>query len=324
VLGAGGVTGAAFHAGVLLALEHDFGWDPRSAELVLGTSAGAVVAALVRAGLNTDDLAAWAAPANARRAGAASRQVLDEIDRHPFALARPHLRVPRPAATVVRRMVCPDGVGLHTSLISLLPGGWIDAGRSLQRLDALVPRWPEEALWIPAVRKADGQRVVFGRDDRTATPAQAIASSSAIPALFAPVTIGGSCYIDGAAHSPTNADLLVDSGVDVAIVVAPMSTRRHAANVLHPTELLRIVARRRLDVECRTLEAAGIEVFRFEPGAAVVDEMGLDALDRARTGAVAREAFLDAGAHAASDRNLRRTLAATARQAHRTAGVPRR
>ena len=31
VLGAGGVVGQAYHAGVLAALEHDCGWDPRTA-----------------------------------------------------------------------------------------------------------------------------------------------------------------------------------------------------------------------------------------------------------------------------------------------------
>lgn len=30
VLGAGGIVGQAYQAGVLTALEHDLGWDPRS------------------------------------------------------------------------------------------------------------------------------------------------------------------------------------------------------------------------------------------------------------------------------------------------------
>ncbi|MBJ7282394.1 MAG: hypothetical protein JHD40_04705, partial [Acidimicrobiia bacterium] len=41
VLGAGGLTGQAFHAGVLAGLADGIGWDARSAELVVGTSAGA-------------------------------------------------------------------------------------------------------------------------------------------------------------------------------------------------------------------------------------------------------------------------------------------
>ena len=43
VLGAGGIAGGAFHAGVLAALEEATGWDPRRAGLVVGTSAGSIV-----------------------------------------------------------------------------------------------------------------------------------------------------------------------------------------------------------------------------------------------------------------------------------------
>src|SRR3954468_9052054 len=47
VLGAGGVTGDAFHRGVLRALQ-DRGYDARSADVVVGTSAGSVGAAFLR------------------------------------------------------------------------------------------------------------------------------------------------------------------------------------------------------------------------------------------------------------------------------------
>ena len=50
VLGAGGVIGHAFHAGVLAALADDTGWDPRRADVIVGTSAGSIAGALLRAG----------------------------------------------------------------------------------------------------------------------------------------------------------------------------------------------------------------------------------------------------------------------------------
>src|SRR5262245_49971223 len=56
VLGAGGVVGHAFHVGVLCALAEEFGWDPRAAELIVGTSAGSVVGASMRAGVSPADL----------------------------------------------------------------------------------------------------------------------------------------------------------------------------------------------------------------------------------------------------------------------------
>ena len=52
VLGAGGAVGHAFHAGVLAALADETGWDAREAEVVVGTSAGSVVGALLRAGMS--------------------------------------------------------------------------------------------------------------------------------------------------------------------------------------------------------------------------------------------------------------------------------
>src|SRR4051794_30145226 len=50
VLGGGGVPGVAYHAAVLAALENDLGWDARSAQVIVGTSAGAIVGSLPRAG----------------------------------------------------------------------------------------------------------------------------------------------------------------------------------------------------------------------------------------------------------------------------------
>src|SRR4051812_7021598 len=60
VLGAGGVTGGAFHAGVLAALADATGWDARQAEVIVGTSAGSATAAILRAGLPPADLVARA------------------------------------------------------------------------------------------------------------------------------------------------------------------------------------------------------------------------------------------------------------------------
>src|SRR5687768_13521414 len=55
VLGAGGVAGGAFHSGVLAALHESMGWDPRDAAVIVGTSAGSITAAALRAGLSAAD-----------------------------------------------------------------------------------------------------------------------------------------------------------------------------------------------------------------------------------------------------------------------------
>src|SRR5579863_5281454 len=58
VLGAGGVVGQAYQAGVLAALEREAHWDARGAAIIVGTSAGSVTGAALRVGVPATDLAA--------------------------------------------------------------------------------------------------------------------------------------------------------------------------------------------------------------------------------------------------------------------------
>ena len=75
VLGAGGVVGQAYHSGVLAALEHDLGWDPRTAEVIVGTSAGSITGALLRNGVPASELAAWSVRAPLSAEGALLEQL---------------------------------------------------------------------------------------------------------------------------------------------------------------------------------------------------------------------------------------------------------
>jgi NTE family protein len=61
VLGAGGVVGASWLIGALEARESETGFSPGMADVVVGTSAGSVVGALVAAGLPPALLAAYSA-----------------------------------------------------------------------------------------------------------------------------------------------------------------------------------------------------------------------------------------------------------------------
>src|SRR5688500_17649462 len=95
VLGAGGVVGMAYHAGVLHALEQEAGFAADAADLIVGTSAGSVVGAYVRAGWSTDDfwhLALGDHPELEAIGGGdpieARRQILTPAFRSPFDLAR--------------------------------------------------------------------------------------------------------------------------------------------------------------------------------------------------------------------------------------------
>ena len=48
MLGAGGVTGAAYQVGTLMALHMATGWWPGDADVIVGTSSGAFLTALIR------------------------------------------------------------------------------------------------------------------------------------------------------------------------------------------------------------------------------------------------------------------------------------
>src|SRR5207244_9635148 len=212
VLGAGGVIGHAFHAGVLDGLCDATGWDPRDAEVIVGTSAGSVVGALLRAGFSPRALAARSTgdPVSPEGAELAARAGMgDGPARFPTGPTR-RRGIPRAASPslLMRAALRPfwmnrPGVMLAGALpVGAVPTELVAAAfRPLFGSD-----WPERNLWLTAVRLRDGNRVVFGRPGAPPAPvADAVAASCAIPSFFEPVTIGGVAFVDGGAHSPTNA-----------------------------------------------------------------------------------------------------------------------
>jgi NTE family protein len=135
-----------------------------------------------------------------------------------------------------------------------------------------------------------------------------------VPGYFTPVRIGGHTYVDGGVHSPTNAALLRRCGLDLAVIVSPMSgpagasLNVYAASRRHSARLLRH--------EVRALEAAGVRTAVFAPGPAEQEVMGDDMLSRHRLDEVIQQSFLAAGARAAQPGvvELVRTAAAGGRR----------
>jgi len=150
--------------------------------------------------------------------------------------------------------------------------------------------WPDRDLWVCAVRLGTGRRVVFGRGSAPDVDvADAVAASCAIPAFFEPVEIDGVRYVDGGVHSPTNADLLAGLDLDLVVVVSPMSV---AGNRLRPSLDLpaRRMARVYLGREAVRVRRSGTPVLAFQPAAADLAVMGLNAMDPARREPVTRQA----------------------------------
>ena len=294
VLGAGGVVGQAYQAGVLSALRRETGWDPRQASIIVGTSAGSVTGAALRLGVPATDLAAslYGVPPS-REGGAILRRILP-ADAEP--LPTPSLRsllrpwnLPSPAliTRIVRR---PLAFRPEVAAVTLLPRGGIDISDRARGLDEHTgSSWPE-GLRICAVRRSDGARVVFGRAG--APPARlsaAVLASCAIPGYFRPVDIGGTEYVDGGVHSATNADVLRAEGLDVVVVITSMSAAHGSAN--GADGWLRRAVRRRMEREIARLETAGTTVISLEPGAASRRAMGLRAMAEDRSPRVIEAAY---------------------------------
>ncbi|MDH6707174.1 NTE family protein [Kitasatospora sp. MAA19] len=236
VLGGGGMLGAAWTVGALCAVEEATGWRPGGADVLLGTSAGSILGAMLVGGVRVEqlrdhqrglpvtdgplagvafdyDTAAGGALPSRPRAGIGSPGLLRDAVRHPREY---------PLLTMVSAMA-PHGRGSLAPVGELVrgllgPGGWplpdADGGAGAA------------ALRVAAVDYRNGHRVVFGDPDAPVVAvADAVMASCAIPGWFAPVRLNGSAYVDGGCWSATNADLLLGRGLDEVYVLAPMALR---------------------------------------------------------------------------------------------------
>jgi NTE family protein len=258
VLGAGGVTGDAYHRGVLRAM-HEVGYDARDAEIIVGTSAGAMVAAALRRPDNPPAVPV-VGTVHGRRLGRGP-------DPTPLlmALARPW----RARAGTVLSSLLPTGRRSTEFLVASLRAAHGD-------------RWPQRDLWICAVRRHDGRRIVFGRPGAPRTDvAHAVAASIAIPGFFHPVEIDGQSYVDGGVHSPTNAGVLRDRSLDLVIVSSPMSVDPRGIRATTDAPL-RLYWHRVLRREVRALQRRGTAVLVVEPGGDLVAVMGANPMRGAR------------------------------------------
>ncbi len=292
VLGAGGVTGGAFHAGVLAALHQAAGWDARKAAIIVGTSAGSIAGTTLRAGLSPTDMLARAEGRPLSANGARLMRRVGSPAAIPPLRAAPKSRRPAEMASILGRAVArPFAAAPWALLAGLLPDGTVSTGMISSAIGGLFSeRWPTDPLWLCAVHQRDGKRVVFGRDGLLPPLPSAVAASCAIPGFFAPVTIDGEHYVDGGLHSPTNADLLADAGVDLVIVSSPMSITGNRLR-LGADQPVRRWSGALLDAEALRLRRRRIPVVAFQPTPDDAAVMGANALDPRRRAAVARTIY---------------------------------
>jgi NTE family protein len=295
VLGAGGISGQAYHGGSLLALRDHLGWNARSASSIVGTSAGSLTGTLLRLGVDPSDLVSLATHESLSVHGAAlAERIWSDSSELPVPGRRSFLRAWR-LSLLMKIAYHPRSFRLGVAAATVLPAGSLDLTSRAAPLQALLgDRWLDDLL-ICVARRSDGERVVFGSGEGPpSTLSAAVLASCAIPFYFAPVTVDGVEYLDGGVHSPTNADVLADQHPDLVVVVAPMSTAkpsRRSADML-----VRRAVYRRPSREVQQLEAAGSAVIRIEPGDLALDAMGLNPMDPGRATGVAEAAYKETSA----------------------------
>ena len=286
VLGAGGVLGAAWTIGALAALQQHRGWDPREADVLVGTSAGSVLASFLGCGVAVDVLLD-------HQRGIAHPDAPD-LDYDPDTdgggalppLPRPGIGSPRGVLSTALRpwKVTPMG-----ALATVLPQGRGSLEPIGQLVDAVCPRgaWAAHPqTWIVAMDYDSGRRIVFGRDGAPhAGLREAVKSSCAIPGWYAPVRIGGRRYVDGGACSPTSLDLVAALGLDEVIVLSPMTSLDYDRPGSVAGRLERRVRRlvtKRLVGEVKKVAATGTRVTLLGPTAEDLAAIGANMMDPRR------------------------------------------
>jgi NTE family protein len=321
VLGGGGPVGFAFHAGVLAALG-DAGWDARSADLVVGTSIGAVTAGLLRAGMAPADLCARVVRTPLSGPGAALLERAGGWPSFPDPSSTGSPRWGRPASPALLAELVRHPWRIRPGLViaALANAGSVDTAPISGAFDRLIgDTWPERATWLCAVDLDTGRRATFGMAGGGVPLGRAVAASCAVPSYFTPVVVGGRRHVDGGVHSPANTDLVgaLAAGPDrpAAVVVSlPMGIAGPAGRrgVDIPGRRLNSAGAR---VGLEPLVAAGVPTFVVEPTASELRIMRYDAFDMAHLGDVAAQARATVaarlGAPAPADAVARAVLAAS-------------
>ena len=257
VLGGGGPVGEAWEAGVIAGLTEK-GIDLSRADVIIGTSAGAIVGARLASRMPTSDfinaaLAPSDAPAPGQRPGQTSSSPPPDLS---FLAGK------------LQEMGTAKGsqqsIRAEIGEWALKVGPVISESQFVTSYQRRFPEkeWPGRAYECISVEATDGSLRVWNGSSGVPL-AVAVASSCALPGVFAPVTINGHRYMDGGVRSVTNADLA--RGCKKAVVLAPTMGLDNpmAKSFTRP-----------LSAELQTLRESGCNVELIVPDAASLKAFG--------------------------------------------------
>jgi predicted acylesterase/phospholipase RssA len=234
VLGGGGFTGAVYEIGALRALDllsvnrsvNDF-------DVYVGTSAGALVAALSANGVTPEQM----------------MRVLNDNVPQPFRdinldmLLRPNykefiskgVQLPFHAVGLLRTIAGNlrsfSTVDLAIALADALPSG-LYSGAGIEEYVRTVLADPDRTddfrglaseLYLAATDLDTCERIVFGAEGWDDVPiSSAVRASTALPMVYAPHRVKDRELVDGGIVSTTNLDIAVDAGAELIVVVNPL------------------------------------------------------------------------------------------------------
>lgn len=275
VLGGGGTLGEAWLRGVLNGIEAGSELDFRACEYLVGTSAGAIVAATLAAGRRPD-----AGEQAAREWARAMPDVITDAAEPRFAVVGKAARAAAtPFANVALSVTAPAGRLARAAVLRRAPRPERTLAGLGDHVDALGARF-DGRLRIAAVDKANGKRVMFGAPEAPrATVAEAVLASCSVPWIFPPVTIGEREYVDGGVWSLINLDAVPAGRGSRVLALIPT-----AGATVAP---LRTATALALSREASALRARGAEVTTIVPDDASLHAIGPDLMDGRRAEAVA-------------------------------------
>lgn len=291
VLGAGGILGGAWMVGALAALNRITGWDPSQADCLVGTSAGAVFAALLAAGVSPARLlppgpsvtptdGSWILNELALQSSYRSEHWLPNAPLGSWRLALAGL------------LQTPSPWSVLQTLGGIAPTGRVHPDPILRTVRRAVAQgWAAHPhCRIVATDYSSGKRVVFGETGAPeASLAEAVAASCAVPGFFEPVSINGRRYVDGGLHSLCNLDLLEASDLDVVICFSAMTSHEGQSGAAPWQRAVRSLfglAVEQLDRQATALTRRGVDVVVVEPTAKDRAAMGVNLMDVRRWDAV--------------------------------------
>lgn len=230
----GGIEGAVYEIGALCALDEaldgiDFSKD---IDIYVGVSAGAII---------TSCLANEVSPYQLSRAIISSQPDVHPINPETFftpavrEYVRRGLQVPKlltqAMGDYLSRPWDMTFLGSMSRLVDALPVGLFD-NEPINDYFVNNFSWPgrtndfrklKSKLRIVAVQLDSGRTTRFGQEGFDHVPiSKAIQASSALPAVYMPVEIDGTYYVDGVARRTVHASVALKEGVDLLFCLNPI------------------------------------------------------------------------------------------------------